>query len=162
MKLRYFIAAAAAALTIIFSGCTKSKADEQAAVQNFKKEAESLDGWMKEKQKESGRNPMAGLAMMKELVAKLKAMKSDDLPADLKDAWGDFVAKIGKMESLLAEMGANPAEMIKKAASDPQFMQTFGERMRAIETEVKPAADRLREVGKKYGLEKIGDLAQPK
>jgi hypothetical protein len=114
---------------------------------------------MKEKQKSIGGNPMAGIALMKEMVAKLKSMKSDDLPSDLKDAWSDFVEKIGKMEALVAEMGANPAEMMKKATSDPKFMQTFGERMKAIEGEVRPAATRLAEVGKKYGLEKIGSLA---
>ena len=101
---------------------------------------------------------MAGLGIMKELVAKLRAMKSDDLPPDLKDAWSDFVSKIGKMEGLLSEIGSNPAEMIKKAASDPNFMTTFGERMKAIEAEVKPAVDRLKEVGKKYGIEKMGEI----
>lgn len=158
MKFRYFLASAVAVYALTFSGCSKSKADEQAAVENFKKEAEGLDGWMKEKQKEAGKNPMAGIAIMKEMVAKLRSIKSDNLPDDLKSAWSDFVAKIGKMEALLAEMGANPADMIKKASSDPAFMQTFGERMKAIEAEVKPAAERLREVGKKYGLEKIGQL----
>ncbi len=158
MKLRYFFAGIAAAVTITLSGCSKSEAEQQAAVENFKKEASGIDAWMKDKQKEAGRNPMAGLAIMKELVAKLKGLKNENLPPDLKDAYSDFVAKIGKMEGLLSEIGSNPAEMIKKAASDPNFMTTFGERMKAIEAEVKPAVDRLKEVGKKYGIEKIGEL----
>jgi hypothetical protein len=159
MKLRSLFTCLAAALTLAFSGCGKSKAQEQAAVENFKREAESLDSWMKEKQKSMGGNPMAGIAVMKELVGKLKAMKSEDLPADLKDAWADFVSKISKMEALLSEMGSDPAEMIKKATADPKFMQTFGERMKAIESEVRPAAQRLTEVGKKYGIEKMGEIA---
>jgi hypothetical protein len=159
MKLRHLFTALATVLALAFAGCGKSKADEQAAVENFKKEAEGLDGWMKEKQKAMGGNPMAGIAVMRELVAKLKSMKSEDLPADLKEAWTDFVNKISKMEALLAEMGSDPAEMIKKATADPKFMQTFGERMKAIEAEVRPAAQRLTEVGKKYGIEKIGEIA---
>ncbi len=158
MKPRYLFAGVAAAVTLTFSGCSKSEAEQKVAVEDFKKEAAGIDTWMKEKQKEAGRNPMAGLGIMKDLVAKLKGMKSENLPPDLKDAWSDFVAKIGKMEGLLAEIGSNPAEMIKKAASDPNFMTTFGERMKAIEAEVKPAVDRLKEVGKKYGIEKIGEL----
>ena len=159
MNLRNLVTIAFAALALTFSGCGNSKAKEQAAVENFKKEAEGIDAWMKEKQKSMAGNPMAGIAVMKELVAKMRAMKSDDLPADLKDAWGDFVAKISKMEGLLSEMGSDPAEMIKKATADPQFMQTFGERMKAVEAEVRPAAERLRDVGKKYGIEKVGDIA---
>lgn len=158
MKLHRLFTITVAALALALSGCGKSEAQQQAAVENFKKEAEGLDAWMKQKQKEIGANPMAGLAMMKELVAKLKGMKSEDLPSDLKDAWGDFVSKISKLEALVSEMGSDPAEMIKKATSDPTFMQTFGEKMKAIEAEVKPAADRLKEVSKKYGLEKIGEL----
>jgi hypothetical protein len=159
MHIRHLFTAILACLTLALAGCGNSKAKEQAAVENFKKEAEGLDVWMKEKQQAIGGNPMAGVAMMKELVAKLRSMKSDDLPADLKQAWDDFVAKIGKMEALLSEMGSDPAEMIKKASANPQFMQSFGERMKAIEAEVRPAAERLREVGKKYGLEKIGEIA---
>ena len=63
------------------------------------------------------------------------------------------------MEALLSEMGSDPAEMIKKATADPKFMETFGQRMKAVEAEVKPAADRLRDVGKKYGLEQLGEIA---
>src|SRR5215207_4127769 len=97
MNLRYLLTGVLVALALAFSGCN-SKAKEQAAVETFKKEAEGLDAWMKEKQKTAGGNPMAGVAMMRELVAKMRSIKSDDLPADLKDAWTDFVAKIGKME----------------------------------------------------------------
>ena len=158
MNLRFLFTSIVLAISLGFSGCD-SKAKEQAAVENFKKEAEGLEVWMKEKQKTVGGNPMAGVAMMKELVAKLRTIKSDDLPSDLKDAWTDFVAKIGKMEALLSEMGSDPSEMIKKATADPKFMETFGARMKAVEAEVKPAADRLREVGKKYGVEGIGEIA---
>jgi hypothetical protein len=158
MNLRYLLTGGLVALTLAFSGCN-SKAKEQAAVENFKKEAEGLDAWMKEKQKTAAGNPMAGMAMIKELIVKMRSIKTDDLPADLKDAWTDFVSKIGKMEGLLSEMGSDPAEMIKKATANPKFMETFGERMKAVETEVRPAAARLKEVGKKYGMEQIGDIA---
>ena len=159
MKLRIVLTTLTAALTLAFSGCSKSEADEKAAVESFKQEAKGLEAWMEEKKKGLATNPMAGLAMMKELVAKLKAMKSEDLPEDLKAAWGDFVTKISKMEGLLAEIGTDPTALIKKAQEDPKFMQTFGEKMQALEAEVRPAAQKLAEVGKKYGIEKIGELA---
>jgi hypothetical protein len=158
MKLRILSASFAAVLALTFSSCGKSEADQKAAIENFKKEAEGLDTWMNEKQKEMASNPLGGLTVMKELIAKMKNIKSDDLPADLKDAWTDFLAKLSKMDALFAELGSDPADVMKRAVSDPQVMQNFATKAKALEAEITPAAQKLAEVGKKYGLEKIGQL----
>jgi hypothetical protein len=158
MKLRHLVTTlAAAAAVMAFTGCGNSKADETAAVENFKKEAESLSVWMKDKQKHAQANPMAGIStLMKEMTGKLKAMQNDKLPADLKEAFGALIAQLSKMEALVAEMGGDPAEMYKKASADPTIMKTFREKAQAIETEMRPINERLQEVGKKYGIDKIG------
>src|SRR4051812_40262230 len=98
MKLRHLIAPTVAACALAFSGCSKSTADEQAAVESFKKEAESMNSWVKDKEKEDGKNPIAGMAVMKEFAGKLKPMRTENLPADLREAWADAAGKFGKME----------------------------------------------------------------
>lgn len=159
MKIRKLLAVATAALVLSVTGCNKSDAEEKAAVENLKKEVESFDVWMKERGKAMLTDPKSAIAAMSEMVTKLKAIKIDDLPADLKSAWSDFVVKFDQMSVVMAEITGDPMATAKKALTDPAFRQNTMAKMKTITDEMKPIAERLKETGKKYGIEKFSELA---
>jgi len=162
MKIFLPLITAVVACAGALSGCSKSKADEQAAIEQFKKDTDGIGQWMSERQKSAFANPMAGVAMMKELVGKLRSIKSEDLPDDLKQAYGDFLTQLGKVEGVMgelaAELGGDAAEMMKNVAANPQKFQSVATRMKAINAEMQPVLSRLKEVATKYGVAKIAEL----
>ena len=120
------------------------------------------------KEQEAGlkTNPMAGIAMIRNIVTKLNAVKTDALPADLKSGFTEFVVAISKMGEIFKDWPEKPEEMqafiVKKLGEDPKYMDVFGEKMAALEKEVQPAVEKLDALGKKYGLEGLGALAPGK
>jgi hypothetical protein len=167
MKLIHTIPLAFATICLAFTGCDKKTADadsgkpaapapkpaavdEKTAIANFKTEVETVSKWIEEKQKSAGADPAAGAAMVGEIVAKLKAVNTDGLPADLKAAWVD-------MNGVLGEMGEVFKSMPKVDASKPEemgkVMGDFMPKIMAIQAKVTPVAAKLEEVGKKYGLD---------
>ena len=123
---------------------------EKNAIANFKTEVESVGKWIEEKQKSVQTDPAAGMAMMGEMVGKFKAIKTDGLPADLKGAWGE-------MGGVMTEMGEIFKGMPTAKPDKPEdAMKAMGELMpkiMAIQSKMEPAAKKLEEVGKKYGLD---------
>jgi hypothetical protein len=161
MKIFLPLTTAVLACAIALSGCGKSKADEQAAIEQFKKDTDGIGQWMSERQKSAFANPMAGVAMMKELVGKLRSMKTEDLPDDLKQAYGDFLTQLGKMEAVVGELGAElggDTAAIMKNVANPQKLRDVATRMKAINAEMQPVAARLKDVATKYGVAKIAEL----
>ena len=125
-----------------------TEGDEKTAVANFKDAIEATTKWMEEKQK-TANDPMAGIAMMGEMVTKFKGIKTDGLPTDLKAAWGDMVG-------VVEELGGIFKGMPKLDATKPEEMQkVMGDlmpKMIAVMTKADSIAKKLEEVGKKYGL----------
>ena len=159
MKISHLLIVAISAASLSISGCSKSEAEQKAAVENLKKEVEGIDVWMKEKGKALLSDPKSGMAAMSEMVAKFKAIKSENLPDDLKSAWGDFVTKFDQMSVVMAEIAGDPMETAKKALTDPAFRQNTLARVKTITEEMKPIAERLKVTGQKYGIEKFSELA---
>ena len=140
------------------------RADE--ALDGFKKEMTGIEAFVKEQEAGLKANPMAGIAMIRNIVAKLQAIKTDALPPDLKAGFSEFVVAISKMGEMLKGWPEKTEEMqafiVKKLGEDPKYMDTFGEKMAALEKEMQPAIEKLDALGKKYGLEGLGALAPGK
>jgi hypothetical protein len=138
-----------AAISFAFTACNK-KPDEKTAIANFKSEVETVGKWIEEKQQTAGKDPAAAATMVGEIIAKLKGIKTEGLPVELKGAWDE-------MGVVMTEMGEVFKSMPKMDASKPEDMgKVMGEfmpKMMAIQAKMEPAAKKLEEVGKKYGLD---------
>ncbi len=152
------------AIAVAFGANTSLRAD--AALDGFKKEMEALEAYTKQQEAALKENPMGGIAMIRNMIGKIKAVKTDGLPDDLKAGFGDFVTAISKVGDIFKDWPEKPEEMMafvqKKAAEDPKFMEAFGEKMAGIEKEMQPAIEKLDALGKKYGLDNLGSLAPGK
>lgn len=152
------------AVALAFASIAPLRADE--ALDGFKKEMASLEAYTKEQEAALKDNPMAGIAMIRNIVGKLKSVKTAGLPADLAAGYADFVGVISKMGDIFKDWPDKPEEMqafiLKKAGEDPKFMDSFGEKMAGLEKEMAPAVAKLDELGKKYGLDGLGALAPGK
>ncbi len=130
-------------------------AEEKAALSNFKTQIDEASKWIEEKQKGSPADPAAGIAMVTKIIAKLKSIKGDGLPADLKGAWGEMTVVLGEMGEVFKGMpkfdGAKPEESQK-------VMQEFLPKMMAIQGKIEPIGKKLKELGTKYGIE-MGKVA---
>ncbi|MEQ1854167.1 MAG: hypothetical protein ABMA01_21560, partial [Chthoniobacteraceae bacterium] len=148
MKTNPALILAAAATFLTLTGCDKKPAggaadpqaapaviDEKTAIANFKTEVEAVGKWIDEKQKTAPTDPVAGMAMMGEVIGKIKAVKTDGLPADLKGAWGE-------MGGVLTEMGDIFKNMPPKTPEKPEdAMKAMGEimpKMMAIQAKMGP------------------------
>ncbi len=138
-----------AAACLFLSGCNKA-VDEKTAIANFKTEVENVAKWAEEKQKSAATDPTASMAMMGELIAKFKGIKTDGLPADLKGAWNE-------MGGVMTELGDVFKNLPTGKSDKPEdAMKAFGEimpKLLAMQAKVEPIAKKLEEVGKKYGLD---------
>lgn len=131
------------------------RADE--ALDGFKKDMTGLEAFVKEQEAGLKTNPMAGISMIRNIVAKLRAVKTDGLPADLKGGFTEFVTAIAKMDDMFKGWPEKSEEMqafiVKKIGEDPKYMDAFGAKMAALEKDMQPAVAKLDELGKKYGLD---------
>ncbi len=152
------------AIAVAFASTSSLRAD--AALDGFKKEMEALEAYTKSQEAALKDNPMGGIAMIRNMIGKIKAVKTDGLPDDLKAGFTDFVTAISKVGDIFKDWPEKPDEMMafiqKKAAEDPKFMDSFGEKMAGIEKEMQPAIEKLDTLGKKYGLDGLGALGGPK
>lgn len=149
MKIIPALTAVAIAASLAFSGCNKAP-DEKTAIANFKTEVETVGKWVEEKQKTVATDPAAGMAMMGEMVGKMKAIKTDGLPADLKGAWGEMGGVMTELADLFKGMPTT------KSDKPDEAMKAFGEimpKMMALQAKVEPIGKKLEEVGKKYGID---------
>ncbi len=124
--------------------------EEKTALANFKTQIEEAGKWIEEKQKTAAADPTAGIAMVSEIIARLKAIKTDGLPADLKAAWGE-------MGGVLTEMGeVFKGFQVPKTDKPEDAMKALGEimpKLMAIQGKMEPISKKLQEVGTKYGLD---------
>ena len=166
MKRTQITALFAAAIAFAFAACDNKSADtgtgkptdaakpavvdEKTAIANFKSEVEGVTKWIEEKQKTAAADPAAGMAMVGEIVSKFKGIKTDGLPADLKGAWGDMSGVMGEMGEIFKGM---PTAKPDKPEDAMKAMVELMPKMEAIQAKMGPAAKKLEEVGKKYGLD---------
>ncbi len=143
------------ALAVAFISITPLRADE--ALDTFKKDMTGLEAYVKEQEAGLKTNPMAGIAMIRGIITKLQAIKTDGLPADLKTGYSEFVTAISKMGDIFQGWPEKAEDMQafigKKISEDPKFMESFGAKMATAEKDMAPAVAKLDELGKKYGLD---------
>jgi hypothetical protein len=120
--------------------------DEKEALDEFKKDFAAFKTFAEEKKKSTtGTDEAAVKVAMNEMLAKIKAIKTDGLPADLKDPWVSSVANIEKIVAI-----------ITAADKDPSVLAKMEEVSKKMEEDQKKLAD----ASKKYGIEgldKLGD-----
>ena len=93
---------------------------------------------------------MAGMTAMGEMIGKFKAVKTDGLPADIKGAWGEMTAVFGELGDIFKALP------VDKAGDQEAMMKAMGELLRkliAMQSKIEPAAKKLEELGKKYGID---------
>jgi hypothetical protein len=175
MKLTPLLTAAFAASAILFTACDKKPEDTKAgtagasgtatsggavsetdALATYKADALAIKEWS-EKNEPDAANPVGGIAMIGQMVDKMKAMRTAGLPADLKAAHEKMVAAMGKMQDATKDFPKDAAGfqkfMIEKATADPQFGEKFQTEMGTIAKEVEAAGEALKTAGTKHGLD---------
>lgn len=134
MKPLALIILAAAAFSL--SSCSKN---EKTAVEDFKKDLNAITVEPK--------------ARIGDVLGRLKAIDTKDLPPDLKDAWAGMLVGVEKMSASLATVSKDPKALLK-SFQDPKA----GEALQAKLQELGPsiaAFKKLQEVAKKYGIEGV-------
>ncbi len=164
MKLIHTIPLVFATACIALTGCDRKTTDtgggtsapksavpdEKTALATFKADVDSTSKWIEDKQKTAPADPAAGMAMTGEIILKVKSIRTDGLPADLKSAWADMGGVMDEMGKLFKDLPTNKSEKPEDA------MKAFGElmpKMMAIQAKMEPVAKKLQEVGTKYGLD---------
>lgn len=139
------------------------------ALENFKAEMTALKNFMDD-QGPQQETAVAGMTMLKEIIARARAVKTEGLPDDLREAWEAMTIVMAKMEAELATLPAPPDKLdeyfANQLANDPASLaelepkiQAFAQRMEQIGQEGRIAASNLRNVAQKYGIESI-DLGE--
>jgi hypothetical protein len=140
------------ATLLAFTGCNKAKdpasggGGEKTTVEGFAAEAKALDTWAEEQKKASSNDPAAGATFVSQLTAKAKAIKTEGLPADLKESWSGVLAGMDKMNGLISQMPKKPEEAIG-------FFMKNGEEFAKLDTEMKTVTGKFRDVAKKHGIQ---------
>jgi hypothetical protein len=162
MKISHFLAATLAASSMFLASCDKKGGDsssggsggaavsEKEALENFKKSALEIKAMSKAGKDD--KDPMAQMAMVKPMLAKMQAIKTDGLPADLKAAWADMKVKVAEMADIMKDMPDKKEEIMawaQKKFTDP----AIAAKMQKMGDEGKAAGEKLKEVGKKYNLD---------
>src|SRR5688500_7562918 len=99
------------ALAVALTSLQPLRAQDNAALETFKKEMQGIEAYTKEQEAAIKENPMGGIAMIRNIVTKLKSVKTEGLPADLKEGYGEFVVIISKMGDLFVGWPEKADEM---------------------------------------------------
>ncbi len=161
MKIPRLLTAACAASAILFAACDNKgggsggATSEKEALDAFKAKVEEIKQLSKAGEAESQGNPMGGMGKLKQIMAKVAEIKTDGLPADLKEAFTVAQSKMAGMAEIFKDMPEKQEEMMAwmmKLGTDPAIK----EKMETLQKEGDAAFEKLKEVGKKYGIEDFG------
>ena len=155
-RFAHFTGAVAAIVLAAPAVPTAWAADEaKAGVEAFKAEIKAIKTWVETQEKGLKENPMGGIALMKELVTKVQAVKTDKLPSDLKEAFTGFSTVLGEMGATIFKDAPEKAEemlpFMMKLAQDPDFQTKMEKLGKAGDA----ASAKLKEVAKKYGIDDL-------
>jgi hypothetical protein len=133
------------------AAATAAATNEKAAFENFKKEAGEVAKWaeakMKEAQAGAAGNPLGSMTAMGEVFDKLRAIKTDGLPADFKGAWGEMGDVFGEMSTIVKGI------KIEKPEDALKVMTELGPKMQAVQAKIEPVSKKFEEIAKKYGID---------
>jgi hypothetical protein len=151
-----------AAFAVAIAVASPLSAAEDPAIESFKKDVAALESYTTEQENLAKRDPMAGITMIRGVVAKVQSVKTDGLPADLKEGWKSFAGVMAKMGEVFKGWPEKPEDVqafiLKKGTEDPAYMGNFEKKMTAIESELEPVMEKLEDLSKKYGLDGIGTI----
>lgn len=131
--------------------------DQETALKEFKADMAALKKWVAEQKEASESNPMVGLKLIQLMDARIKKIRTDGLPADLGTEFKTMTGLIGKMAGIFKGMPEEEGEMmtwLQNKGSDPEFR----EKMELIGQEINKTGEKLKEIGKKYGLAEVLDI----
>ena len=154
-------------LIIVLAFCLAASplfADNDAALDRFRKDMASLDALTRKKKEEMKGNPLAGLLAFRSTVSSIKTVQIDGLPDDLKTAFTEAVATLTKAGAIFDGWPDKPDEVMgyvrQRMAQDPKFMENFQGQMAATGKEMEAMTKKMDEMGKKYGFSNIGGGAE--
>ncbi|HEX2750455.1 MAG TPA: hypothetical protein VHM91_20790, partial [Verrucomicrobiales bacterium] len=130
---------------------------EKDALKEFKSDMAAIKKWTIAEQAKAKQNPMAGLKMVGEMNSKIGKVRTDGLPEDLAGEYKKMTGVIKQMAALFKGMPEDEAELMSWAQSkftDP----AFGEKMQALGKEATETGEKLKTIGKKYGLDEELDF----
>ena len=127
---------------------------EAAALKEFKADMGAIKTWTVAQQLKAKTNPMAGLKMIGEMNTKIAKVRTDGLPDDLASQYKKMSAIIKKMAAVFKGLPEDEAEMMtwmQEKVKDPEF----GEKMQTLGKEATETGEKLKEIGKKYGINEL-------
>ncbi len=169
MKITHFLVASLAASGFLFTSCDKKAEEaktggttpapsatpavsEKDAVERFKKDMDGLEAHAESLKEASKTDPTVQVTLPSQMMAKMDAISTDGLPADLKDA---FVKSREKLKAVVTVLKDVPQEKeaqmayLKKVMGDADFKA----RMQAGLKDLKEAGMELNAAGKKHGID---------
>jgi hypothetical protein len=162
MKTLRFLLSSFALLAICAAPMPLRAESEQAAIEKFKTDIKEVDAMKTEEEAKLKGNPAGGVGMVRRMVAKMRTVRTEGLPAELKSTYGDMVNAVAKMEKIFEGWPESPAEfqafITQKATQDPQFAQNLQTQIQELQKELEPIVKKMDELGKKYRIEKLGQL----
>ena len=134
----------------------ESMAEANAALAEFKASTNALVEWLDERSNPSAKNPPpAPAAMMAEFMGKAKAIETAGLPADLAQAWSDFIGQMTEVDALFGLLPApNPADPKAQMAA----MSDIQPKLMALAEKVRPLVKILADAGRRHGIENLERL----
>ncbi len=130
---------------------------EKEALKEFKSDMAAIKKWTIAEQAKAKENPMAGLKMVGAMNAKIGKVRTDGLPEDLAGEYKKMTGVIKQMAALFKGMPEDDAELMSWAQSkftDP----AFGEKMQTLGKEATETGEKLKTIGKKYGVDEELDF----
>jgi hypothetical protein len=127
---------------------------EAAALKEFKTEMAAIKSWMQAQQAKAKAeaNPLAALKAIGEISVKFGKVRTDGLPDDLATHYKKMTGVVKKMAAIFKGMPEDETELkswMMQKATDPEF----GPKMQKLGKEANETGEKLKEIGKKYGLE---------
>lgn len=128
-----------------------------AALAPFKTEMAGLLTWLEEQQTTARTkpDPAAANAMVGDFLNRAKALKTEQLPTDLKEAWTGFLSVMNEVDALFKTL-PKPTPGNPQALSSA--MNNIQPQLLALQNKIKPLVTKLAETGKKIGIEGLEKL----
>ena len=142
-----------------FWGCERRAQDtgatraalEAAALAKLKSETAKFTAWAAERRPKRVWPPLvaAEWKFVTELEKRLKSMADQNLPDDLEEA----------LEEYVHAFQAHPDLVEPKSRPRALIFDVYGRQLNAFDAEIRPARERLRATGEKYGVD-FGSLVE--
>ncbi|HWB04311.1 MAG TPA: hypothetical protein VG796_14880 [Verrucomicrobiales bacterium] len=148
-----------ACIAIVSFVCWPSS--ESVALKRFQAEILILKNWFETETAKNKGRVVGTLKHGREITSRLSAVRTDGLPQDLAKAFKRAIASQKSMMELLREMPETEAKAkpwLTERLGDPEFSEI----LRTHSKEAEAAGDELSKAGKKYGIDGLDYMAEPR